>query len=252
MYFYYTGLDFIAWFNSGGLAAELAQLAVMLVLLSLGAYEMIWELKRNTLSLLSAGNLVHSTFSVYFGFVALGLLNFAPSRQVLFLAPALFVVIAHGLNRVCSRVNIILPERVRFLPYVLLAGIGAIAQQYRFEQVRDPTIGVTLSSDFLALVSYDSGHFLAWRLHLPVIDRYSDMGAKPGRYLYVSQTRRFDEFLSHVKDVAPEIGGRILASAPIKAVQGEYSFMGFMPAVPDNRFSYNRPNGLQLVPFEVR
>jgi hypothetical protein len=204
--------------------------------------------------LLTVPNVLLGTLGVFSLFDLGGLINFAPTRQILFLAPILYLVMTIGLDTLISALAVkgLVESRVVAIPLLLfLAVAGLSAQQTRFSQVQDVTRGIAAPPDTQGVVAFDSGQDVAWRLGLP-LRQIGGIEGHPGRYLYVSETGPFRGFLAALRRRAPELARRITDISELRSKVTGYGFLAFNPYFGDNRFAFNRPNNVFAVSFRMQ
>lgn len=189
-----------------------------------------------------AGALLSALAVSYAGFCILGLLNFAPTRQSLFLAPALFLLASFGFDALFRR----LPGRTMPVAPIALIIVTAIAgfgvQQVRYAattELRPPLDRARYQAALGNALPYilDTG--------LPIVGRW-DARSVAGPILYADSDCDYACLTRRLR-ADPHIGRqRIVAAKPVASLGSDIRPIAF-PAPDDGRFAYDRRNHLYLI-----
>ena len=138
---------------------------------------------------------------------------------------------------------------------LILCSVGALGlygQQNRFEQMADPFDRYAIPEDITFAISPYADAFKNV-LNIPVESARSfDFKDSDGsKILYLSQTIDFGDWVAQSEFTAAQINS-IVNVEIIKNIPGKNSFLPYFPeAISDNRFAYNRRNGLYVSTFQV-
>ena len=256
-YLYYSILNYVALVNGVG-ALNAVQFAVGGAAFCAGAAALCrkpsdWGLHRD-----ACASLIVATAGVYLAFVAAGLLNIAPTRHILFVAPVFIAVIAVGIawcgsglwrgaGGALGRMRPAARHAAGPLALVAWSLVGFTAQQTRFAAVTDPTAAIAVPAEIEGVVG--NALPVAWDAGKPVL-RIKDALQRGGRFLYASTDAPFASWLVRV---APDYEGvaRIAEIEDVVVIQSRQAFTAFVPRMGDGRFAFTRPNSLYITLFQT-
>jgi len=179
---------------------------------------------------------------VYLGFCLLGLLAPSPARQILFLAPPLYVLAAFGFDRLASR----LPDS-RGAQGAALAGVAALALAgFLAQQGRLATM-VELRPQLTGRYAGAVGNAMPFIAHsgLPRLT-HSELVSLPRPVLY-ADTDCDRACLVERFTTNPPSGLRLVSAEPLADLRTPTQFIAFPAPIGGRRFAFSRANQLFLV-----
>tara|TARA_Y100001970_G_C14205069_1_gene843495 strand:- start:244 stop:2082 length:1839 start_codon:yes stop_codon:yes gene_type:complete len=254
-YLYYSFLNLTGWFNQYGELLNIIQIVVFLTIVIIGLHSLRVNknifFKDNEVFVYS----IFSTLILYLLLIIFGLLNFSPTRHMLFLK--VFLVYFYGFGLYQLTFKYIKKDRFykrfsQFLLIILLGACGLFSQQMRFEQMLDPVKNLSLPKDVAFAISPHPNGF-KHVLDIPFknsrnID-FNDI--KDKKILFISQTMSFDEWMD-AQDKFQQNNDLIVNQEILLDIPDSYSFMPYRPVeFYDGRFAYDRGNGLYVSKFQV-
>ena len=225
------------------------QLLVVVGLLACGAVS-AWKVARgpDTPARVTA-RLLGGVVLIYGAMCAAGLLAFAPTRHMLFLAPAFYLLLAFGLAWTGARARRMAPRAAMapaavVLLIVLASGVGIAAQQARLRLVRSALPEHLPAGHFVGVIGNESP--AAWTLGLPHL-KVADLPALSGSILYADSDCDMACFRHHPGMTAADI----VRFIPLASYDMHAKMLAFVPPIDERRFPFDRWNRMYMGRIDV-
>jgi hypothetical protein len=216
--FYYVVLNFVSIYNHSP-GWDAAQFIIAVILLACGAF---WFVRRGDGgATVIRGTLlvVTGTLIIFILFVALGILGFAPSRHILFLAPAFFLFFLAGFDYI----SIFIPEAVIWLLVFVFLGGGALLLGIRADDVIPRYEQVSIDPGIEKVIVHDCNVHLGyrdWDVSRPpeIIPNDPKFFKENQEYLFLSQNEDIRTVIRDqwsMKDGGYDINANILSEESI-------------------------------------
>ncbi|OGY96862.1 MAG: hypothetical protein A2122_03135 [Candidatus Liptonbacteria bacterium GWB1_49_6] len=190
--FYYIVLNFFSFFNQNTFF-DLTQFILAFSLLAYGVYIFVKKKKFREGGIFLVIPLLLAV--ILFAFLV-RVLEFVPSRHLLFLAPVAFIAVAFSLDDIIRRIpRLICNYAVGALVLLIIAG-GVWALSVRMSDTRAVYDGLSLDSDIEDVIVQDCALDLSYRDWgrpvniIPNDPKFFEVGRE---YVYLSQTKTFSE-----------------------------------------------------------
>jgi len=242
-YPYYIILNFFAFYNGKELFLEIFQFIIGLFLvLSSFYYASSLRLKDNV-EMLYVAKISIIIVLVYFVSVLIGVLGFAPSRHILYLAPVLFIMVNLTIYKFYNNYN---QKKIFLILMVCLIIVGFTCVHNRLNDTKDKTARINVDNDIDEIVVFDYSYNLVykkWKTSKSAFFSDPLRFSKGKTYLYISQTTDIKDAINAWKRVVK-----------VKVLYG-YNDIGnayFIAHNPNPKyFNHNRPNNVYLAKFQV-
>ena len=235
---------------TGSYAGAALQAAIALVVLAAGAVRLARATKAGERYAGQVGGFLLCLAGGYLIFMALGLVNVTPTRHILFLPPALFVLGAYGLELIGS----LIARAFKLKPgaaapatavLVVAAIAGLAAEQSRLtatSSVYPTPLPSTDGAQHFAGV-YGNASPVAWELGLPLLSRDAAMAAN-APVLYADT----DCDLACLKDAEGKSAGsaKLTEAKPLGDYFRAVKMNAFITPFSEKRFLFDRWNRLHL------
>lgn len=193
-------------------------------------------------------NLTIGFFAIFFAFTLVGILGFAPVRQLLMLAPFIFIASGITINYLFTLLPIKVQNTFGILIIICLITAGAFSLKIRKIDALDRTANIKLDQDLSLAGVYDCSFNLTernWHSNIPV-DFINPRQFEVGKnYLYLSQTLPFETAL---KDWQNKYNIN-LSTLNSNTIITETYFLAHNPNY--KAYLFTRPNNLYEVKFKV-
>ena len=225
------------------------QLLVVVSLLACGAAS-AWKIARGPDTPARAGaRLLGGVILIYGAMCAAGLLAPAPTRHMLFLAPALYLLLAFGLAWTGAQARRIAPRAARapaaaVLLIVLASGVGIAAQQARFSLVRSALPEHLPAGHFVGVIGNESP--AAWTLGLPHL-KVADLPGVSGSVLYADS----DCDMACLRQNPAMTSADIVRFIPLASYDMHTKMLAFVPPIDERRFPFDRWNRMYMGRIDV-
>ena len=241
-YFYLSILNLTGWFSSDLDYINFFQFFVFFVLLLLGA--ILFFNKTLKIQSKSTITLIKYSFIIYLFFMLFGLLNFSPSRHILFLQIFIIIFYSYAFMKVLEPLIKRFSHKAIFIFFVVV--VGTVSQDLRLKQTRGIDFDFT-SLDPSKIVITDVPNTISKKTNLQVKAIWEELEGKEDFY-FISQ-------ISSIDEMSKSFGKKTIFSnkniITILEIDDKHSFMPFTSSkFNDGRFIYNRGNGMFV--YEVK
>lgn len=243
--FYYTVLNFFSLYTHSQIINLIQFILGIIIILT----ALVYLFKKNTEALtperLAIKHILAFFTAITAVLILIKILNFVPTRHILFLMPVWLFGLALALDNVKNKKVV---YYLGTLVILLLCTASAYSLPIRQADTLDRTAQITLPSDLQEAGIYDCSYNLvnrSWNSQVPVnfIDPKTFEANK--NFLYLSQVVPFDIALKNWREQY-NISVEVLSK---KELNNPVYFVAFNPDI--TRFLYSRPNSLYETKFKV-
>lgn len=237
-YIYFSILNLTGWADTG---IEVVNLIQFILFGSIALFGCIKFFKENNSNQSLLGlHLIKYSFVVYISFLIIGLLNFAPTRHILFLQIFLVIFYSYALSKILRNYNKSFVLNISLIAIIL--SLGTFTQNFRMNQTKSINYDFELLNENAFIVS-DMPNTISKKTDLKVIGLNAEIEDSKS-YYFISQTTSFNELDQIHLDRMIHADSNVIA---ILEAEDRYSFMPFnLTKYKDGRFAFNRGNGMYI------
>lgn len=236
-YIYFSILNLTGWVDTGIETVNFLQFILFGSIALYGGYNFFKE--NHSYQSSSAALLIQYSFIVYIFFLMLGLLNFAPTRHILFLQIFLVIFYSYAFSKILRKHD---KSLVFNISLIIIISLGTFTQNFRINQTKSINYDFELLDDSTFIIS-DTPNTISKKTNLKVMNLNAEIENYKS-YYFISQTTSFDDLDQIYLDNMISADGNIV---PVFQAEDRYSFMPFnLTKYNDGRFAFNRGNGMYI------
>ena len=241
-YIYFSILNLTGWVDTG---IEMVNLIQFILFGSIALFGCINFFKENNSNQGLLGlPLIKYSFAIYIAFLIIGLLNFAPTRHILFLQIFLVIFYSYALSKILRNHDKSFVLNVSLI--AIIFSLGTFTQNYRMNQTKSINYDFKLLKENAFIVS-DTLNTISKKTDLKVIGLNEEIEDSKN-YYFISQTTSFNELDQRHLDRMIQADTNVVT---ILEAEDRYSFMPFnLTKYKDGRFAFNRGNGMYI--YEIK
>ncbi len=241
-YIYLSVLNLTGWISSDLSYVNFSQFIITISLLLMGGILFFKENLEGNKKL--AIMIIKCSFIIYLIFLFVGLLNFSPSRHILFLQIFVIIFYSYALMRILEPHAKRPYQKAIFILFLVFAGI--IFQDYRLKQTRDIDFDYSVLDSNNIIVT-DVPNTISKKTNLQVRGLWEKFDESQDFY-FISQTTSLNEISKSYSEKILSNNTNVIV---LLEVDDKHSFLPFSSTkFDDGRFIYNRGNGMFV--YEIK